>query len=84
MENFIPTNADKLIIGTFPTAKQRRSFEFFYPNKNNPFWKVLASIAEMTLAPADSSKAIQNRKEVLTKLNLGITDIKFIVMRIVH
>ena len=80
-ENFIPFNAGKLIIGTFPTAKQRRSFEFFYPNKNNPFWKVLASIAEMTVASADCSNAIQNRKDILTKLNLGITDMGYRVYR---
>lgn len=80
-DNFIPPKATQLIIGTFPTAIQRRSFQFFYPNKDNPFWEVLAAIADIQLLDNDHSNAIPNRKSILTKLNLGITDMGYKVIR---
>jgi|JI6StandDraft_1071083.scaffolds.fasta_scaffold37773_2 G:T/U-mismatch repair DNA glycosylase len=80
-ENFIPSKASKLIIGTFPTAPHRRCFKFFYPNKDNPFWDVLAEIADINLTPTDDANAIENRQLILTKLNLGITDMGFKVLR---
>lgn len=80
-DNFIPPLASKLIIGTFPTAWSNRSFEFFYPNKDNPFWQVLSVIAKIDLVLHDNAEAIQNRKSILTKLNLGITDMGYKVLR---
>lgn len=80
-DNFIPSTASKLIIGTFPTAESNRSFEFFYPNKDNPFWQVLSTIAKIDLVPHINAEAIQNRKEILSKLNLGITDMGYKVLR---
>jgi G:T/U-mismatch repair DNA glycosylase len=80
-DNFIPPLATKLIIGTFPTAESNRSFEFFYPNKDNPFWQVLSAIANIDLIPHVDTEAIQNRKAILTKLNLGITDMGYKVLR---
>lgn len=80
-DSFIPAGARKLIIGTFPTVKKRRDFEFFYPNKNNCFWKVLSIIANHELIPSDKNGAIMNRKEILKKLNLGITDMGYKILR---
>jgi G:T/U-mismatch repair DNA glycosylase len=80
-DNYIPSNATQLIIGTFPTAPHRRSFQFFYPNRDNPFWEVLAAIAKIKLLPVENSNAVQNRKSILTKLNLGITDMGKRVLR---
>lgn len=80
-DNFIPQQATQLIIGTFPTSKHRRSFQFFYPNKDNPFWEVLAAISGIDLLSGESKNAILNRKSILTKLNLGITDMGYRVLR---
>jgi len=80
-DSFIPEKADKLIIGTFPTVKHRRSFEFFYPNKNNPFWKILSKISDIPLVSADREGAISNRKRILENLNLGITDMGYKILR---
>lgn len=80
-DNFIPPKATQLIIGTFPTAIHRRSFQFFYPNKDNPFWAVLAAIADTKLLQNDHADAVQNRQSILTKLNLGITDMGYKVLR---
>ncbi len=77
---YIPNGADKLILGTFPTKKDNREFAFYYPNRNNKFWKVLARIAGFKLTAFDHNEAgrrlaITERKQILDRLNLGITDI---------
>ncbi len=85
-KEYIPENANKLILGTFPTKKQNRDFEFFYPNKNNKFWKVLARIANKKLSNFEINEegkllAIKERKEILDILNLAITDMGARVLR---
>jgi G:T/U-mismatch repair DNA glycosylase len=54
---------------------------FFYPNKDNPFWNVLSEIAQIELIPANEFDAIENRKNILDKLRLGITDIGYKILR---
>lgn len=83
---YIPQNADKLILGTFPTKKENRDFEFFYPNNNNKFWRVLARIANFNLTPIEKTAegrilAVEERKQILDKLKLAITDIGAVVLR---
>lgn len=80
-DSYIPLNATKLIIGTFPTISHRRSFQFFYPNKDNPFWNILSEIAQIELVPANQPDAIENRKNILNKLQLGITDMGYKILR---
>jgi G:T/U-mismatch repair DNA glycosylase len=80
-DSYIPENATKLIIGTFPTVLKRRSFNFFYPNENNSFWNVLSQIAEIELVSAKQFDAIENRKKILDKLQLGITDMGYKILR---
>lgn len=77
---YIPAEADKIILGTFPTYKKNRQFEFFYPNLSNRFWNVLSSIAGITLSGFEKGdewkrKAVEERHRILDKLNLAITDI---------
>ncbi|MDX9799278.1 MAG: hypothetical protein RBT05_10520 [Bacteroidales bacterium] len=33
-----------LVVGTFPTITKRMAFNFFYPNSNNNFWKVMDNV----------------------------------------
>lgn len=80
-ENHIPENSTKLIMGTFPTVKHKRSFEFFYPNKSNPFWNVLSEVSQIELVDADLPNAVSNRKIILNKLQLGITDMGYKILR---
>ena len=80
-DSYIPTGATKLIIGTFPTEPRKRKFMFFYPNENNPFWEVLSSIADVDLVSADDKEAVSNRKSILKKLKLGITDMGYKILR---
>lgn len=81
-EFHIPPLAHALVIGTFPTAAKNRSFDFFYPNKRNVFWKVMATLAGSPLpAFEDPMEAVALRKGILNGLKVGITDMGFRVRR---
>ena len=81
-EPFIPTNAEKLILGTFPTAEiNRGAYEFFYPNPNNDFWRLIFKVAEKDLNDYCKMEPVIIRKQILTELNLGIADIGKIILR---
>ena len=41
---FIEKDSEFLVIGTFPTTKNRISFDFYYPSASNKFWKTLSSV----------------------------------------
>ena len=78
----IPPLAHALVIGTFPTAAKNRSFDFFYPNKRNLFWKVMADLAGSSLPAFEAPlAAVRLRKEILDGLNVGITDMGYRVRR---
>lgn len=38
---FIPPHAKILIMGTFPPAPNRWSMDFYYPNCQNDFWRIM-------------------------------------------
>jgi G:T/U-mismatch repair DNA glycosylase len=83
-ETYIPNEADKLIIGTFPTESGNRAFDFFYPNRGNVFWKILSNIAGNGFELDDhesAEEAVESRMAILDKLKLGITDIGKMVLR---
>jgi hypoxanthine-DNA glycosylase len=44
LEPFLPKNAKILILGSFPPQKKRWSMDFFYPNWQNDFWRLLGII----------------------------------------
>lgn len=82
-EPFVPEGATKLIIGTIPPFRFCTSppnllegdVNFYYGSKDNRFWKVLAQITDSNLEYANTANAIEQRKNILKKLNVGITDI---------
>jgi hypoxanthine-DNA glycosylase len=43
-EPFIPENAQILILGAFPPGEHRWSMEFYYPNPQNDFWRIMGII----------------------------------------
>jgi G:T/U-mismatch repair DNA glycosylase len=71
---YAPANAKTLIIGTFPSAKKNWSFDFFYPNKRNVLWSILATLCEKDLVHMEGEKAVLERKEILDFLQIAITD----------
>lgn len=78
---FIPEGSRSLIIGTFPTAKRNWRYDFFYPNPSNLFWKVISNISGNELSYFSGDEAVTERKEILNKLLLGITDMGKRVIR---
>lgn len=43
-EPFIPDNARVLIMGTFPPAPERWTMPFYYPNRQNDFWRIIGMV----------------------------------------
>lgn len=41
---FIPDHAKLLIMGTFPPAPSRWCMDFYYPNRQNDFWRIMGLI----------------------------------------
>ncbi len=78
---FAPKNSEILMIGTFPTAKRNWSFNFFYPNKANLFWSVMARIIKKELKHFSGENAVEERRNILESLNIAITDMGFEIMR---
>jgi G:T/U-mismatch repair DNA glycosylase len=83
-DSYLPSQATKLIVGTFPTVPSKRDFEFFYPNKNNDFWRLLSALAGngFELSSKETpEQAVTHRKAILDHLGLGITDIGHKILR---
>jgi len=82
-EPFIPSGADKLIIGSIPPPRfcfQNRGLfiqdvNFYYGSKDNEFWPIFERIFELNFEYENSEKAVNQRKDLLNKLKIGITDI---------
>ena len=71
---YAPENSRTLIIGTFPPTKRNWSFDFFYPNKANLFWRMIARIAGAEMKHFAGDLAVEERKALLQQLHLAITD----------
>jgi len=41
---FAESNPKYFVIGSFPTTDKKMSFNFFCPNANNKFWKVMSEV----------------------------------------
>ena len=56
LEPFLPQDATILFLGSFPPPRARWSMDFFYPNFNNDFWRVMGLVhfgdAQHFVAPA--------------------------------
>ena len=44
LQPFLPTNAELLMLGSFPPPKERWCMEFFYPNPQNDMWRIMGQI----------------------------------------
>jgi G:T/U-mismatch repair DNA glycosylase len=74
--SFIPTDAHTLIVGTFPTYKDnyKNTFNFFYGGKDNLFWSIITGVFGHSFKFDCGEAAIKERKEVLERNGIGITD----------
>lgn len=71
---YVPQDAKCVIVGTFPPTVHRRSFDFFYPNRNNFFWPMMAHIAGCELQSFSGEEAVTERKALLALLQVGVAD----------
>lgn len=82
-EPYIPADSEKLIIGTIPPPRfckePYRLYEddvnFYYGSRDNYFWCILEEVFETKLEYGNTEQAVQQRKDLLKKLKIGITDI---------
>jgi len=82
---FAEGNPKFLVIGSFPPTASKMSFNFFYPNGNNNFWKVLQKVFPKSKTVLDLNVSIKNsmiqkekneldRKEFCRENEIAITD----------
>lgn len=77
-----------LILGSFPPPpnkegfRKSRHYEFYYPNRRNKFWDILAKAGGIQ-PPVHSQgdDAVTERKQIMTKLKVGIENIAKVVKR---
>lgn len=82
-EAFVPVNSTKLIIGTIPPQRfctgQQKLFEddvnFYYGSRDNYFWGIMGKIFDAKFDYQNTEKAVEQRKDLLRNLRIGITDI---------
>ncbi|SHJ10921.1 uracil-DNA glycosylase family protein [Flavobacterium terrae] len=72
-----------LVLGSFPPHQSKHSFPFYYPNKQNRFWKVMSVISGIELVAnlSNTQKVIEERKAIMRKLAMGIHDIALKIKR---
>lgn len=78
---YIPVDASIILLGTFPTDTRNRKFDFFYSSPTNRLWEVLSSLAKHTIIHFQGAKAVEERREILQKLNVGLTDMGKTILR---
>ena len=83
-EPYIPEGATKLIIGTMPPFRfctsggrtlHDNDVDFYYGSRDNSFWKLLSEAPGTTLEFVNTTEAVNQRKQLLQELHIGITDI---------
>ena len=71
LQPFLPSNAQILMLGSFPPPKERWCMDFFYPNPQNDMWRIMGQIffGDKTHFEAPSTKAgkkVFNRDEIIS------------------
>lgn len=64
---FAENNPKFLIIGSFPTTDNRISFDFFYPNATNKFWKTLVEVFPKNKTKLNLNVSVRDKEEVKLK-----------------
>ncbi len=71
---YTPEGCTVLVVGTFPSARKNWSYDFFYPNLRNNFWKIMEVLSGIPLSANNGDEAVELRKRILDKLKIGVTD----------
>lgn len=66
--NFVPKNAQYLLLGSF-VARKVDGYEWFYDNKRNHFWPIIETVYNLKLPTKEEKQAL------FTRLGIAVTDI---------
>jgi hypoxanthine-DNA glycosylase len=72
--NFVPANAQCLILGTFPTHSKNWRFNSFYPGRANFFWRMLSEIYKHPFQHISGDEAGKERLALCTEKGIAISD----------
>lgn len=70
-----------LILGSYPPHLDKWSFPFYYPNKQNNFWKILAAINNAELNYFEGDIAVNERKQLMRNLKIGVQNMGKVIYR---
>jgi G:T/U-mismatch repair DNA glycosylase len=67
----------RLILGSFPPHPSKWAYPFFYPNRRNRFWKILADLAGESLESTKDNNisAVEERYCIMKKLEIGVQNL---------
>lgn len=64
-----------LILGSFPPHESKRDYPFYYPNKQNNFWKILAQLNSTPLNYFSGQEAVKERQQLMLDLKVGVQNL---------
>lgn len=64
-----------LILGSFPPHESKRDYPFYYPNKQNNFWKILAQLNNTPLKWFSGYEAVSERQQLMIDLKIGVQNL---------
>jgi G:T/U-mismatch repair DNA glycosylase len=70
-----------LVLGTFPPHSDKRHYQFYYPNRQNRFWGVMAELAKTKLLHTEGTQAVKERKKLMRQLKVGVQNIGKTILR---
>jgi G:T/U-mismatch repair DNA glycosylase len=72
-----------LILGSFPPHPSKWAYPFFYPNRRNRFWKILADVAGEPLKSTrdNNAMAVEERYSIMRKLEVGVQNLGLEIKR---
>ena len=72
--NFVPANAQCLILGSFPTHSKNWRFNSFYPGRANFFWRMLSEIYQHPFQHISGEVAGKERLALCEEKGIAISD----------
>lgn len=72
-----------LILGSFHPHPGKWAYPFYYPNRRNRFWKILADLAGTTLlsGKGEDQQAVEERYAIMLKLEVGVQNLGYEINR---
>ncbi|OOS26252.1 uracil-DNA glycosylase family protein [Moraxella pluranimalium] len=83
---FTPPNSQVLILGSFPPPQVRWKMDFYYPNFNNDFWRIMGLVffdnKDEFINTADKSFYQDKIERFLTDTGIAISDTAYQIKRL--